>query len=152
MGKKLHAISLHVGILTGSVLCSTEGKSGILVLLCFYVFVNSVYVCVREIEIEEEREERKTYSSSGWISWHYWRWHIRLPKGQEFVLVCDLPSIVLSSCVCSVHGFKFCLELKQVVISWMWGQGRVNFTSGQCRFDGWMHVVALSFYRKKSNI
>lgn len=34
------------------------------------------------------------------ISWHHWRWHIRLLKGQEFVLVHDLLGLFYSDTLC----------------------------------------------------
>jgi len=44
------------------------------------------------------------------ISWHHWRWHIRLLKGQEFVLVHGLLGFfILTHFVCDRHRKWVCV-------------------------------------------
>lgn len=55
-----------------------------------------LFIWQRRGGVELGKREWGRDSSKGRFFWHYWRWHIRLPKGQEFVLVRGLLPIVLS--------------------------------------------------------
>lgn len=94
--------------------------------------------------------EGETYSSKGRFSWHYWRWHIRLPKGQEFVLVRGLLPIVLSP----LHSPRtWLLILLENVINRVITGLRWDLFKGDASLDGSrIEYQRCVFHRHQQNI
>lgn len=83
----------------------------------FVVWSEQMCPCESAITWQKERagKEAETQSGRSGFSWHYWRWHIRLPKGQEFVLVRALfPIVFIFPRVC---GFQFTWKMSWIVFS-----------------------------------